>query len=419
MKYKKENELMTTISDKEKQLLVDLLDFSCHVKPLIICPNEEDLIFSSSMIYETLFHMFHFDQDYLKAFLQQMDDLTIYFFYERYALNFCVLKFPAENKFLFIGPYVTKEISPKDIQQLLVSQAQLRGTYINFKTFYQQLPIVTDIDITSLMNIIAKFCYDGADNYTVKRLNKYLLSDTLPTTTIEPQFEKVNVEAIKLIEERYTRENLFLQAICTGNKRTALEHLRSFKLKMDPAYEESLDEHRNRLVILNTLIRKAIEDTSINPFYIDQTSRHIAKEIANIRTIHQSDNLVLTIVRTYCDLVKQYSFTQYSPLIRDAINLINIHSYKKYTLSGLAHELNIHPSYLSQTFKRETGETIVIYMTRQKMKIAMKQLTESNYLIQEVAASIGIDDVNYFSKLFKKYTGQSPRDYRKKHQLFE
>ncbi|WP_396206511.1 AraC family transcriptional regulator [Enterococcus sp.] len=30
-----------------------------------------------------------------------------------------------------------------------------------------------------------------------------------------------------------------------------------------------------------------------------------------------------------------------------------------------------------------------------------------------------MDDVNYFSKLFKKYTGQSPRDYRKKHQLFE
>jgi len=409
---------MDKVIDKEKNLIIDLLDLTYHIQTVILKPNIENLGVPHSKMFKRLFSMFDFDYSKLNELLSQMDEHTLYFFYERYELNFCILKFPLENEFFFVGPYLSKEISEGFIQELLLSQSQLRSTFINLKTFYQQLAVVDDKSITSFMNKIAQYCYGGINNYKVKRIHKYLLVESIKNEMIDIEPHIPNPESIKFIEERYQIENRLLKAVSTGNKRLAIEYLGRFELRMDSVYEENLKEHRNRLVIFNTLLRKSVEDSSVSPFYIDKLSRGIAKEIANIKSLVEADNLRIHIVRAYCDLVKQYSLPNYSPLIRDTINLINIYSNKKFELHELASELNINPSYLSQIFKRDTGETITSYITKQKITLAKKLLTESNYLIQEIAASIGIYDVNYFSKLFKKNTGLTPRDYRKKYQFF-
>ena len=80
----------------------------------------------------------------------------------------------------------------------------------------------------------------------------------------------------------------------------------------------------------------------------------------------------------------------------------------------LAIELqNINASYLSALFKKETGVTLTEYINQKRMKQAARLLTSTKLQIQTISQYCGISDVNYFSKLFKKYAGKTPNEFRK------
>jgi YesN/AraC family two-component response regulator len=74
--------------------------------------------------------------------------------------------------------------------------------------------------------------------------------------------------------------------------------------------------------------------------------------------------------------------------------------------------VNYSRSYLSRAFHQETGFTIPEYINKIRMENAMELLRETILPLREVATSVGIRDSFYFSKLFKKFTGQTPREYR-------
>lgn len=83
------------------------------------------------------------------------------------------------------------------------------------------------------------------------------------------------------------------------------------------------------------------------------------------------------------------------------------------SLRALAKTQGLNASYLSSLFRRETGETITQHINRKRMQLAVRLLSNTRLQIHTVAQHCGIPDVNYFSKLFKKHTSHSPKEYRK------
>lgn len=81
-------------------------------------------------------------------------------------------------------------------------------------------------------------------------------------------------------------------------------------------------------------------------------------------------------------------------------------------LQQVAEHVHLHPNHLSELFKRETGMKFVDYITRKKMELAMEVLSTSHAKISDVAARVGYEDVKYFGQMFKKHTGQTPREFR-------
>ncbi|NHN31907.1 helix-turn-helix transcriptional regulator [Paenibacillus sp. S3N08] len=78
----------------------------------------------------------------------------------------------------------------------------------------------------------------------------------------------------------------------------------------------------------------------------------------------------------------------------------------------MAAKVHLSPNYLATLFKKEAGTTLNDYVTRTRIYHAKRLLSESNLLIQEIAEKVGYKDVKYFTKLFKKEVGDSPRAYR-------
>lgn len=114
-------------------------------------------------------------------------------------------------------------------------------------------------------------------------------------------------------------------------------------------------------------------------------------------------------------LMDQKSFlatARYSRNLSAAIRYIHRYYSEDLSLDRVASAINISGIYLSQIFKKETGQTFVEYLTTHRIEVSKKLLREDNYKIYEISDKVGFNSNQYFSQVFRKITGESPQDYR-------
>ncbi|HEY8530324.1 MAG TPA: helix-turn-helix domain-containing protein [Paenibacillaceae bacterium] len=74
-----------------------------------------------------------------------------------------------------------------------------------------------------------------------------------------------------------------------------------------------------------------------------------------------------------------------------------------------------NPAYVSRLFRKETGMSLTEYIARARIEEAKRLLVETNDKISHIAESVGYVHLSYFAKLFRKVTGLTPQEFRKKH----
>ncbi|GIO92763.1 MULTISPECIES: AraC family transcriptional regulator [Paenibacillus] len=97
--------------------------------------------------------------------------------------------------------------------------------------------------------------------------------------------------------------------------------------------------------------------------------------------------------------------------VRQAERLISTQYHQQLSIGQLASTLGYHRAHLSKAFKQHTGLSPMQYLMRVRMEKA-KSLLRTSFSIQEIASSVGFNDALYFSKLFRKWTGMTPSEYR-------
>ncbi|WP_256710701.1 response regulator [Paenibacillus sp. FSL H8-0548] len=106
------------------------------------------------------------------------------------------------------------------------------------------------------------------------------------------------------------------------------------------------------------------------------------------------------------------SGTRDQRLSQEIIKLIEQRYMERLTIQDIATEVCLSINHMASVFKKETGETVVDHLTKVRMKHAKRMLRDPSFRIYEIAGGTGYSDANYFAKVFKKYTGFSPKDYR-------
>ena len=117
--------------------------------------------------------------------------------------------------------------------------------------------------------------------------------------------------------------------------------------------------------------------------------------------------------------VDQIDATPKNDYILQAQLYIQSHLNEKITLKEVADLLHLNASYFSRLFKKETGESFIEFVTRMKMEKAKELLDNSTRSVEQIAIEVGFDSKSYFFKTFKKQFGMSPKSYKYKESVNE
>lgn len=105
-----------------------------------------------------------------------------------------------------------------------------------------------------------------------------------------------------------------------------------------------------------------------------------------------------------------------TPAVHQAVErgkaYIQQHYQEEITLERVAREVSLTPDYYCKVFSRMAGETLVDYLTRVRVDEAKRLLQDPSVSIKEACFRVGYNDPNYFSRVFKKVTGQTPTEFR-------
>lgn len=97
-----------------------------------------------------------------------------------------------------------------------------------------------------------------------------------------------------------------------------------------------------------------------------------------------------------------------------AMDFVKGNYYKDITVNDAARLIDMNPKYIGRLFKEQTGETFSEYLNLIRISRAKQLLADTHAQIIEIALECGYNNVTYFNRVFKKITGLSPGDYRKK-----
>ncbi|MCK6256692.1 AraC family transcriptional regulator [Fictibacillus sp. KIGAM418] len=100
------------------------------------------------------------------------------------------------------------------------------------------------------------------------------------------------------------------------------------------------------------------------------------------------------------------------------IDYVHQHYNEHFSMKNLSQKLLFHQDYLTRCMQQTMGITPLQYLNQYRMNMAKNLISSTTLRMSDIAGKCGMEDAAYFSKLFKKLEGISPRDYRRMSNLF-
>lgn len=402
--------------DSELSFTKRFLEFF-HLKSTFITKDNEDISDIDFGLRKTL----GMEDSYgklLSYLWESTKPNTIYKFTDKFYSTYLFFTMPdtEQDTKLIIGPYTLVDITKQKIlecMELFDIPAQI---FVSLEKYFNSIPYIdSDNQLFVLMSTLGEKMWGNLDNFTISDIEYNTAPEKISSDVQTNLLKQTDTNTfMKAIEHQYDIENEIMQAVSLGLKNKADLASGGFSLLhiVEQRAVEPIRNVQNYSIILNTLLRKAAEQGGVHPLYIDRLSSEFGHKIEKSTTLEAVDKLQHEMIHKYCLLVKNHSMKGYSLLVQKVITQMDSDLTADLTLNTFAQQLNVNPSYLSTLFKKETGMTLTEYVNRRRIEHSILLLNSTSLQIQTIAQHCGIPDVNYFTKMFKKQIGKTPKEYR-------
>ncbi len=212
------------------------------------------------------------------------------------------------------------------------------------------------------------------------------------------KYQKQIIENIKSGNETGVRENTKLISDYLTNNNINIHYMRNF-------YYTTLSSINN--------IRISVSSVDTDRKYSEgEDIASLIKLIEKTDKAEELNSLLEEVSIKIASKVNSFNNKSIKLILRKAIDYIQEHYNEQVTLNEVAENIYVSTFYISRMFKKELGKSFVDYLNDVRIDKAKELLKDVKYKTYEVAEKVGISDPHYFSKLFKKYSGMTPSEYR-------
>ena len=173
------------------------------------------------------------------------------------------------------------------------------------------------------------------------------------------------------------------------------------------------DLNSMKLKVLELVLRAeydAFHSGSLN--YAYDYRKNYLEQVNALTDQDQIQTWFLDRMTAICSMIRDQNEEQSESTVSRACKYIQENFRKDISLDDVSKEVNVSPYYFSKLFKEEVGENFIEYLTRLRIECSKELLRRAALTIREAGLQSGYSDPNYFSRIFKKQTGMTPREYR-------
>lgn len=176
-----------------------------------------------------------------------------------------------------------------------------------------------------------------------------------------------------------------------------------------------LRSRKNRFIALCALacekaIAAGLEENAINVVWEDYSK--LCEECGKAENVNA---LTIKLLLDLTGRVKKSLDKSLSASAEKVKAYVALHLCERITVAEIAENLGMNASYLNSSFKRQTGNCITDYIQTKKIEQAKMMLTSGDDPLSDIWTDLGYYDQSHFSKIFKKHTGYTPKQFRTIH----
>ncbi len=179
---------------------------------------------------------------------------------------------------------------------------------------------------------------------------------------------------------------------------------------------DQLRQMRNLFIITATLASRAAIRGGMREDDAFSLSDAYIQRVELLTGYRQIMNLQYNMILEFTEQVDQLHRGRYkSKLALDVANYVRHHLSESVSVDKMAEEFYLSRPYLSAKFKQETGQTLTDFILSEKTEEAKRLLRYSDKAQSAISAYLGFSSQGHFAKVFKKYAGMTPSEYKAKH----
>lgn len=283
--------------------------------------------------------------------------------------------------------------------------------------YYKTLPIIKTEKLINISTLLYNlFNQTFLSTEEVKKKNSQLFMPKEKDTKVDlvvSENLQINAFHDRLFEKKLlhiVKEGRIEQIVEISNIRE--EEVASIFSKS--SYLRSL---KNHIITLITLVSRASIDGGLHDEIALSLHDRYIQQVEEIDRIDEVKLLAKEVIYTYTEKVQEVKNERYSKTITSCQDFIYKHIYDEISHDDLAKYIELSPKYLSVLFKKEVGISVTDYIQKMKIEEAKKLLAYSKISISEIYSLLNFNDQSYFTKVFKKIVGITPKLYRENHHL--
>ncbi len=328
------------------------------------------------------------------------------------ALLIHFLLFTVRGQAYLMGPFCPVVLADREMRLLFENIGLPQELRQEYPAYRSSFPVIPEHEAYRIARTFIQEVAADEPQKAVRPIRYEMKYTDLPPENWSPTENRA-----AYVMDRYATEKEFIDQICSGKAREALQSLH--RLRTDTFYlsrmclGSTMENYRLGAATIRTEVRTIAVRENLPVLLIDRISGENLRESIRAKTPDEILASEEKMIRAYCRAIRNARSETYSALIQSVLYVLDNDYASEIHLSDIAEELNVSKSFMITAFRKEVGTTPNAYLTKVRMKAAARLLSSGGLSVAGVSSAVGIADANYFVKLFKNEYGQTPSAYRK------